>query len=114
MTILESFDVSMNQLTGVIPQSMASLTFLSHLNISYNNLYGRIPSGTQFQSFSALSFIGNYDLCGPPLTPSCIGDDTIPGPIPNVDDEGDEDNDWIDMKWFYMSIPLGFVVGFGV
>jgi hypothetical protein len=102
----------MNQLTGVIPQSMASLTFLSHLNLSYNNFSGRIPSSTQLQSFSALSFIGNHDLCGPPLTPSCIGDDTPPEPIPNVDDEGGEDNDWIDMKWFYMSIPLGFVVGF--
>jgi Leucine-rich repeat (LRR) protein len=114
MKLLESLDVSMNQLIGVIPQGMASLTFLSHLNLSYNNFTGRIPSGTQLQSFTGLSFIGNHDLCGPPLTPSCIGDDTPPEPTtPNFDDKGREhDGGWIDMKWFYISMPLGFVVGF--
>jgi len=113
MKLLESIDVSMNQLTGAIPQSMASLTFLSHLNLSYNNFSGRIPSSTQLQSFSAWSFIGNHDLCGPPLTPSCVGDDSPIEPTPNADHvEGDEDGGWIDMKWFYMSMPFGFVVGF--
>jgi Leucine-rich repeat (LRR) protein len=114
MKLLESLDVSMNQLIGVIPQGMASLTFLSHLNLSYNNFTGRIPSSTQLQSFTGLSFIGNHDLCGPPLMPSCIGDDTPPEPTtPNFDDKGCEhDGGWIDMKWFYISMPLGFVVGF--
>ncbi|XP_062153503.1 receptor-like protein EIX1 [Alnus glutinosa] len=112
MKFLESLDISMNQLTGVIPQSMGTLTFLSYLNLSHNNFSGRIPSGTQLQSFGALSFIGNHDLCGPPLTPSCSGDDTPLEPIPNVDDEGGGDGDWIDMKWFCISVPLGFVVGF--
>ncbi|XP_059460964.1 receptor-like protein EIX1 [Corylus avellana] len=90
MTLLESLDVSTNQLKGVIPQSMASLTFLNYLNLSHNHFFGRIPSGTQLQSFSAQSFIGNHDLCGPPLTPSCVGDDSSLEPTPNVDDEGDE------------------------
>ncbi|XP_035542747.1 receptor-like protein EIX2 [Juglans regia] len=112
MRLLESLDLSWNQLTGAIPQSLASLTSLSHLNLSYNNFSGRIPSGTQIQTFSALSFIGNHDLCGPPLTVSCIGDDQPPEPTPNADNEGGEDDGWIDMKWFYISIPLGFVVGF--
>ncbi|KAE8077784.1 hypothetical protein FH972_016313 [Carpinus fangiana] len=112
MTLLESLDVSTNQLTGVIPQSMASLTFLSYLNLSYNYFFGRIPSGTQLQSFSALSFIGNHDLCGPPLTPSCVGDDSSLGPTPNADDEGGESGGWVEMKWFYMGMPFGFVVGF--
>ncbi|XP_062153523.1 receptor-like protein EIX2 [Alnus glutinosa] len=112
MKFLESLDISMNQLKGVIPQSMGTLTFLSYLNLSHNNFSGRIPSGTQLQSFGALSFIGNRDLCGPPLTPSCSGDDTPLKPIPNVDDEGGGDGDWIDMKWFCISVPLGFVVGF--
>jgi hypothetical protein len=73
MNLLESLDLSMNNFTGVIPQSMANLTFLSYLNLSYNNFSGKIPSSTQLQSFSALSFIGNHDLCGQPLTPSCVG-----------------------------------------
>jgi Leucine-rich repeat (LRR) protein len=107
MNLLESFDVSMNQLTGEIPQSMASLTFLNHLNLSYNNFSGRIPSSTQLQSFSTWSFIGNHDLCGPPLTPSCVGDDSPVEPTPNTNDEGGEDG-----GWFYMGMPFGFVVGF--
>jgi Leucine-rich repeat (LRR) protein len=102
MTLLESLDVSTNQLTGVIPQSMASLTFLSYLNLSHNHFFGRIPSGTQLQSFSAQSFIGNQDLCGPPLTPSCIGDDSPLEPTLNADDERDENGGWVDKKWFYM------------
>jgi Leucine-rich repeat (LRR) protein len=88
MTLLESLDVSTNQLIGVIPQSMAILTFLSYLNLSYNYFYGRIPFSTQLQSFSTLSFIGNRDLCGPPFTASCVGDDSSLEPTPNVDDEG--------------------------
>jgi hypothetical protein len=112
MKLLESLDVSMNQLTGAIPQSIASLTFLSHLNLSYNNFSGRIPSSTQLQSFNTWSFIGNHDLCGPPLTPSCVGDHSPIEPTPNADVEGDKDGGWIDMKWFYMSMPFGFVVGF--
>jgi Leucine-rich repeat (LRR) protein len=112
MTLLESLDVSTNQLTGVIPQSMASLTFLSYLNLSHNHFFGRIPSSTQLQSFSALSFIGNHDLCGPPLTPSCVGDDSPLEPTPNADDERGENGGWVDKKWFYMGMPFGFVVGF--
>jgi Leucine-rich repeat (LRR) protein len=112
MKLLESLDVSMNQLTGAIPQSMASLTFLSYLNLSYNNFSGRIPSSTQLQSFSKWSFIGNHDLCGPPLTPSCVGADSPIEPTPNTNDEGSKDGGWIDMKWFYMGMPFGFVVGF--
>jgi Leucine-rich repeat (LRR) protein len=109
--LLESLDVSMNQLSGTIPTSMASLTFLSYLNLSYN-FSSRIPSSTQLQSFSELSFISNHDLCGRPLMRSCVGDDSPIEPTPNADDEGGEDGGWIDMKLFYVSMPFGFVVGF--
>ncbi|WKA07350.1 hypothetical protein VitviT2T_025191 [Vitis vinifera] len=104
MTSLESLDLSMNGLSGVIPQGMANISFLSSLNLSYNNLSGKIPSGTQIQGFSALSFIGNPELCGAPLTDDCGEDGKPKGPIP--------DNGWIDMKWFYLGMPWGFVVGF--
>ncbi|RVW41917.1 LRR receptor-like serine/threonine-protein kinase GSO1 [Vitis vinifera] len=111
MTSLESLDLSRNKLSGVIPQSLAGISFLSHLNVSYNNFSGRIPSGTQIQSFYASCFIGNLELCGPPLTETCVGDDLPKVPIPGTADEEDDDN-WIEMKWFYMSMPLGFVIGF--
>lgn len=47
------------------------LTFLSKLNLSNNQLWGRVPSGKQLDTFSASSFANNPDLCGPPLVKQC-------------------------------------------
>ncbi|KAJ9679056.1 hypothetical protein PVL29_021089 [Vitis rotundifolia] len=110
MKSLESLDLSMNKLSGVIPQSISSISFLSYLNLSFNNLSGKIPSGTQIQGFSPLSFIGNHELYGPPLT-NTRGEEVIAaGPTQDQTDE--DDSGWIDMMWFYASMPLGFAVGF--
>ncbi|KAG8046019.1 hypothetical protein GUJ93_ZPchr0008g13976 [Zizania palustris] len=68
---MEALDLSSNKLSGVIPQELASLNFLETLNLSYNKLKGRIPESTQFSTFSNSSFLGNDDLCGPPLTKGC-------------------------------------------
>jgi hypothetical protein len=54
-------------LAGEIPVQLASLSFLSYLNLSFNHLTGKIPTGTQLQSFQPSSFEGNYGLYGPPL-----------------------------------------------
>ena len=75
MTSLLSLDLSMNHLLGEISQSLADLTFLNHLNLSYNQLWGRIPLSTQLQSFDAISYISNAQLCGAPLTKNCTTDD---------------------------------------
>ncbi|KAM4073224.1 hypothetical protein ACB094_10G002100 [Castanea mollissima] len=107
MRSLESIDFSINQLCGQIPQSMSSLTFLSHLNLSNNNLIGRIPSSTQLQSLSASSFFGNK-LCGPPLTDSC----TINYVKPNIQNKRSKDFGGLKVDWFFVSMALGFVVGF--
>ncbi|GAY52207.1 hypothetical protein CUMW_140140 [Citrus unshiu] len=87
MRSLESIDFSINHLSGGIPQSMSSLTFLSHLNLSNNNLTGKIPSSTQLQSFDASSFVGN-DLCGAPLPRNCTDRNvSIPKDEIGVEDE---------------------------
>nr|XP_029146938.1 receptor like protein 26-like [Arachis hypogaea] len=65
---LESLGLSNNSLEGEIPNNLASLSFLSALNLFYNHLIGKIPPGTQLQSFEASSFEGNDGLYGPPLT----------------------------------------------
>ncbi|KAJ9679440.1 hypothetical protein PVL29_021389 [Vitis rotundifolia] len=104
---LESLDLSRNHLSGEIPQSMKNLTFLNHLGLSYNNFSGRIPSSTQLQSFDALSYIGNPELCGPPLTKNCTKDEESQGM-----DAIDEDEEGHEMPWFYISMGLGFIVGF--
>ncbi|XP_028799928.1 receptor-like protein EIX2 [Neltuma alba] len=102
---LESVDFSRNHLVGEIPQSITKLSFLSFLNLSRNDLEGRIPTGTELQSFEASSFAGN-NLCGPPLTNNCTSSD------PDQDDKNGDHGEGID--WFFVSMTLGFVVGFWV
>uniref|UniRef100_A0A2N9EZ74 Leucine-rich repeat-containing N-terminal plant-type domain-containing protein n=1 Tax=Fagus sylvatica TaxID=28930 RepID=A0A2N9EZ74_FAGSY len=107
MGSLESIDFSVNQLSGQIPSSMSSLTFLNHLNLSNNNLTGKIPLSTQLQSLDASSFSGNK-LCGPPLADNC----TVNGVKPNNENMGSKDTGGLEVDWFYVSMALGFVVGF--
>jgi len=53
----------------VIPQELSILTKLAYLDISWNRLCGRIPKGTQLDTFNETSFEGNTCLCGYPLQP---------------------------------------------
>ncbi|WKA07240.1 hypothetical protein VitviT2T_025088 [Vitis vinifera] len=107
MTSLLSLDLSTNHLSGEIPQSLADLTFLNRLNLSHNQFRGRIPLSTQLQSFDAFSYIGNAQLCGAPLTKNCTEDDESQGM-----DTIDENEEGSEMRWFYISMGLGFIVGF--
>ncbi|WCJ39078.1 Receptor-like protein EIX1 [Euphorbia peplus] len=106
MRWLEVIDFSQNQLSGHIPESMSRLSSLSSLNLSYNNLSGKIPLGTQLQSQNQSSFTGNQ-LCGLPLVKSCNLNDANP----KTDERNEKDND-MEVDWFYLSMLLGFVVGF--
>ncbi|XP_048425715.1 receptor-like protein EIX2, partial [Pyrus x bretschneideri] len=105
---LETLDLSHNHLSGQIPQSLSSLTSLSHLNLSYNNLSGRIPSGNQLQTLIDPSiYMENPSLCGVPFSTKCPGDDTFPSKDTKDMNEGGNDE-----LWFYVSMVLGFIVGF--
>ena len=99
----------MNQLSGQIPLSISSLTFLNHLNLSYKNLTGKIPLSTQLQSLNASSFFGNK-LCGLPLTNNCSKN----GGKPNNENKGSKYTDGVEVDWFYVSMALDFVVGFWI
>ncbi|CAK9146756.1 unnamed protein product [Ilex paraguariensis] len=73
---------------------------------------GRIPLGTQLQSFDASTYNGNVRLCGPPLTPTCPGDEALhvpPGIGDNREDQEEGDTVW---RWFYISMSIEFIVGF--
>uniref|UniRef100_A0A5B7A256 Putative leucine-rich repeat receptor protein kinase EXS-like n=1 Tax=Davidia involucrata TaxID=16924 RepID=A0A5B7A256_DAVIN len=114
---LETLDLSRNQISGPIPPSMASLTALNHLNLSYNNLSGRIPTSNQFHTLNDASiYMNNAALCGLPLTTKCPGDEDEATRIPPGgvrEENGDEeDGEESEMKWFYISMGPGFVVGF--
>ncbi|KAB2601758.1 LRR receptor-like serine/threonine-protein kinase GSO2 [Pyrus ussuriensis x Pyrus communis] len=106
LQLLEALDLSINHLSGEIPQSISLPTFLSHLNLSYNNLTGRIPLGNQLQTLTDPSiYEGNPSLCGVPLSTKCPGDDHTP----TKDNDHEDGNDKF---WFYVSMALGFIVGF--
>ncbi|XP_072961239.1 receptor-like protein EIX2 [Typha angustifolia] len=103
---LESLDLSNNELFGEIPPTLSVLTFLSHLNLSYNNLSGRIPSEGQLETFlDPTIYIGNSNLCGPPTSKNCSGDQTTMSDLR-------EHEDGYDMSSFYLSMGLGFAMGF--
>ncbi|KAF3432445.1 hypothetical protein FNV43_RR27185 [Rhamnella rubrinervis] len=84
---------------------MSTMSFLSNLNLSHNNLTGIIPLGTQLQSFTATSFIGN-NLCGPPLTLNC---NTSGGSAEKNIEDDDCELSW---PWFHIGMVVGFAAGF--
>ena len=109
---LETLDLSCNHLSGPIPQDMTSITTLSSLNLSYNDLFGQIPTSNQFYTFFFYPSIygGNPQLCGFPLRTSCspLSD----GGAEHNDQENFDDDEGSEELWFYVSIALGFIVGF--
>ncbi|CAN1828578.1 Receptor-like protein EIX2 [Linum perenne] len=115
LKVLETFDLSHNQLSGEIPTSLSSLTFLTNLVLSYNNFSGKIPTGSQLQTFEASSYEGNRFLCGFPSPVNCTMDRTTKTTTPSAaepEDETDKDEIFELGTGLYVSIALGFVIGF--
>ncbi|KAJ0963860.1 hypothetical protein J5N97_028982 [Dioscorea zingiberensis] len=101
---LESLDLSRNNIAGAIPSSLDSLDSLGRLNLSHNNLSGKIPSGKHLDTFNDPSiYIGNYNLCGPPLLVNC-SEEKLEPQTPSSD--GQEKD-----VWLYLGIGSGFVTG---
>ncbi|XP_042423001.1 probable LRR receptor-like serine/threonine-protein kinase At3g47570 [Zingiber officinale] len=74
---LQTVDVSYNQLTSGIPATIVQSTILSgnvpdflgsfnmtYLNLSFNDLQGKLPKHGIFSNLIAFSVVGNKDLCG--------------------------------------------------
>ncbi|KAL7197616.1 hypothetical protein ACSBR2_020203 [Camellia fascicularis] len=60
---LRVLDLSHNNLSGQIPSYLGELQ-LDMLNLSFNRLHGQVPTQGVFQNGSAISIVGNNDLCG--------------------------------------------------
>ncbi|CAL2241512.1 unnamed protein product [Prunus armeniaca] len=108
---LDSLDLSRNHIDGRIPTSLARIDRLGVLDLSYNNLSGKIPVGTQLQGFDPSVYAGNLQLCGPPLKKMCA-DEVERGPSEQTDFINQEDKDGLITLGFYISMGLGFAVGF--
>ncbi|GJT74257.1 leucine-rich repeat-containing protein [Tanacetum coccineum] len=76
--LVKTIDLSSNNSqdkSRKIPSTMSKMDRLNDLDVSYNNLSGRIPSSTQLQSFPSEWFAGNSELCGLPTMKKCLGDE---------------------------------------
>ncbi|KAL8467046.1 hypothetical protein ACS0TY_035940 [Phlomoides rotata] len=92
-----------------MPNSFSAMSLLSYLNLSFNNLNGRISESTQLRGMDASSFAGN-NLCGPPLARKCRGDDDDGEDAENEDNQYDKS----EIEWLYVVSSLGYAVGFSV
>ncbi|PWA34516.1 leucine-rich repeat domain, L domain-like protein [Artemisia annua] len=108
MTELLTLNLSRNMFSGKIPPSMSDMHSLNDLDVSFNNLSGRVPSSTQLQSFEPARFTGNAGLCGLPTIKKCPGDEDL-GVPPVVKSESDELQ-----RWFYVGGATGFATGFWI
>ncbi|PQQ17326.1 putative LRR receptor-like serine/threonine-protein kinase [Prunus yedoensis var. nudiflora] len=105
---LESLDLSKNQINGKIPTSLSRIASLGKLNLSENNLFGKIPIGTQLQSFD-YAYDGNRLLCGAPLPRTCPEEEKGPRQSVLVNQDS---QDGLIMQGYYISMGLGFAIGF--
>ncbi|GJY07283.1 hybrid signal transduction histidine kinase M [Tanacetum coccineum] len=97
--------------SGEMPPSMSDMLSLNDLDVSFNNLSGRVPSSTQLQSFEPTRFTGNAGLCGPPITKKCPGDEHLG--VPHVvKSESDGYSTDETQRWFYVGGASGFATGF--
>ncbi|KAL6293940.1 hypothetical protein ACE6H2_002082 [Prunus campanulata] len=74
-------------------------------SLQENNLFGKIPKGTQLQSFD-YAYGGNPLLCGAPLPRTCSEEEKGPGKPVLVNQDG------LITQGYYISMGLGFAVGF--
>ncbi|XP_039136228.1 receptor-like protein EIX2 [Dioscorea cayenensis subsp. rotundata] len=86
---------------------MSTLNFLGYLNLSHNNLSGKIPSSTQLQSFDPSAYNWNHGLCGSPLQNCANGTH-----YSQVANEEEGNGDWTEMLWLYIGLAMGFIAGF--
>ncbi|CAI0446825.1 unnamed protein product [Linum tenue] len=63
---MTSLDMNHNKIYGSIPAAAVD-SDLQFLNVSYNRLCGKIPTGGQLQSFDSSAYFHNRCLCGAPL-----------------------------------------------
>ncbi|GKE40229.1 leucine-rich repeat domain, L domain-like protein [Tanacetum coccineum] len=111
MAELLTLNLSRNMFLGEMPSSMSDMHSLNDLDVSFNNLSGRVPSSTQLQSFEHRRFTGNAGLCGLPTTKKCPEDEYLG--VPHVVKSGSDVYSTDELqRWFYVGGATGFSTGF--
>jgi len=90
---LEILNREFNNLSGEIPQQLGTLQNLLAVNISHNQLIGRLPMEGIFQSLDRSALEGNLGLCSPLVAEPCKMN--VPKPLvlnPNAYLNGDNDS----------------------
>ncbi|XP_077225758.1 receptor kinase-like protein Xa21 [Tasmannia lanceolata] len=64
LTSIEALDLSYNNFSGKIPKYLEGFKFLQYLNLSFNHFEGEVPKQGVFGNASAISVVGNDNLCG--------------------------------------------------
>ncbi|XP_039026488.1 receptor-like protein 15 isoform X1 [Hibiscus syriacus] len=64
LTSLHALNLSHNHLTGIIPVSLSNLSQVESLDFSYNNLSGKIPSELVHLNFLAVFSVAHNNLSG--------------------------------------------------
>ncbi|KAB2597711.1 LRR receptor-like serine/threonine-protein kinase GSO1 [Pyrus ussuriensis x Pyrus communis] len=116
---LVSLNLSRNNLTGQITPNIGKLQSLDLLDLSNNQIHGTIPTsltgisglGPQLQIYEPSVFAGNPLLCGIPLQ-TCSSEETTPEEQPVLGNQDEDNNDGFITPGFYVSLGLGFAVGF--
>ncbi|KAM0996235.1 hypothetical protein ACFX2C_006264 [Malus domestica] len=62
---IQDLDLSRNNFSGEIPHFLEGFRFLNNLNLSFNQFWGVVPTGGVYKNASAISVIGNTNLCSP-------------------------------------------------
>ncbi|EOA34826.1 hypothetical protein CARUB_v10022404mg [Capsella rubella] len=105
---MESLDLSFNQIQGRIPPQLTDVSSLAVFNFSYNNLSGVIPQGRQFNTFDT-SYLGNPLFCGKPTNLSCDNNNNNNYTFQEPDNGVESYEITIDMISFYWSFAAAYV-----